>query len=82
MATLHFIVGKAGAGKTTLARRLGRELPAVVLCEDEWLSQLSDPITRVTARIRGQGSGTRDQEAIPATRIATADARSTLSGDN
>ncbi len=47
MATLHFIAGKAGAGKTTLARRLGRELPAVVICEDEWLSQLSDPITNL-----------------------------------
>lgn len=40
MATLHFIGGKPGAGKTTLARELGRTLPAIVLCEDEWLETL------------------------------------------
>src|SRR4051812_4036507 len=40
MATLHFICGKAGAGKTTLARALGRTLPAVVFCEDEWICTL------------------------------------------
>jgi predicted kinase len=40
MATPHFICGKAGAGKTTLARALGRTLPAVVFCEEEWLVTL------------------------------------------
>ena len=40
MATLHFICGKAGAGKTTLARELGRTLPAVVFVEDEWIDTL------------------------------------------
>ena len=31
MATLHFIGGKAGAGKTTLARELGKSERAVVI---------------------------------------------------
>ena len=40
MATLHFICGKAGAGKTTFARELGKSVPAIVICEDEWLFNL------------------------------------------
>jgi len=40
MATLHFICGKAGAGKTTLARELGRTVPAIVFVEDEWIDTL------------------------------------------
>ena len=58
MATLHFIAGRAGAGKTTFARQLGRELPAVVICEDAWVCKLADPITsfddflKATSRLR------------------------------
>src|SRR3954452_12956647 len=58
MATLHFISGKAGAGKTTLARQIGRTAPAVLICEDEWMSRLADPVENlhqylaVSARIR------------------------------
>jgi predicted kinase len=40
LATLHFICGKAGSGKTTLARELGRTLPAAVFVEDEWIDTL------------------------------------------
>jgi predicted kinase len=45
MATLHFIGGKPGAGKSTLARELGRTLPAIVICEDEWIQTLGFQIS-------------------------------------
>ncbi len=41
VATLHFIYGWPGAGKTTLARELGERERAVVFCEDEWLATLA-----------------------------------------
>ena len=38
------VCGLPGAGKTTLARRLADEVPAVRLCGDEWMAQLGfDP---------------------------------------
>ena len=40
MATLHIISGLIGAGKSTLARRLERELPAVRVSLDEWIMTL------------------------------------------
>src|SRR5688572_19427743 len=58
MATLHFVSGKAGSGKTTLARRIAQEERAVLICEDEWISRLADPIENLqqyltaTARLR------------------------------
>ena len=47
MAALHVISGKAGAGKTTLARQLARSIPALLICEDEWLVRLAPPIETV-----------------------------------
>ena len=44
MATLHFICGKAGSGKTTLARKLAAQHRAILLCEDEWLTYLDATI--------------------------------------
>lgn len=38
--TLHLIVGLPGAGKTTLAQQLERELPALRLTPDEWIGPL------------------------------------------
>ena len=37
---LHFLCGKAGAGKSTLARSLAKQHNAVLLCEDIWLARL------------------------------------------
>ncbi|MEP7216945.1 MAG: AAA family ATPase [Anaerolineaceae bacterium] len=39
-ARLILVCGLPGAGKTTLARQLERQLPAIRLCCDEWLSEL------------------------------------------
>jgi predicted kinase len=48
VATLHFIYGWPGAGKTTLARTLG----GVAFIEDEWLAQLvPEPITSLAKYI-------------------------------
>ena len=37
---LYFLCGRAGAGKSTLARKISTARNAVLLCEDQWLVQL------------------------------------------
>jgi predicted kinase len=45
MATAHLIHGFLGAGKTTFARQLERELRAIRFSQDEWMAHLygNDP---------------------------------------
>lgn len=40
MPTAHLIHGCIGAGKTTFARRLEEELPAIRISHDEWMAHL------------------------------------------
>ena len=40
MATAHLIHGFLGAGKTTFARRLERNLPGIRFTHDEWMARL------------------------------------------
>lgn len=71
MATLHFIHGWPGAGKTTLARDLGERERAVVFCEDEWLATLSSE--RITSLQQYVEASARIRQLIAplATRLLT-----------
>jgi len=50
MPTLILICGLPGAGKTTLAKRLERERPALRLTPDEWMSALRIDLFDETSR--------------------------------
>jgi len=51
--TLHFFCGKAGAGKTTVAEGVAREVGAILISEDIWLSRLyGDQMTSFDDYIR------------------------------
>jgi predicted kinase len=40
MPTLHLMVGLPCSGKTTLAKKLQQELPAMRLTPDEWMARV------------------------------------------
>ena len=39
---LLFLCGRAGAGKSTLARQMSVDHKAILICEDQWLVHLFD----------------------------------------
>ena len=47
---LVLMCGLPGAGKTTLARQLEAELPAVRLCPDEWMASMGIDLRDEAAR--------------------------------
>jgi len=52
-SVLHFMCGYIGAGKTTLARQIAEQTPAVLICEDEWLQMIIDgPIRSVQEYVK------------------------------
>jgi predicted kinase len=52
---LLVICGRAGAGKTTLARRLGVERDAILICEDQWLLRLFDGASSLHEYVERRG---------------------------
>ena len=48
---LHFMCGRAGAGKSTFAQKISAKRHAVLFCEDQWLVHLFDGAPTLEAYI-------------------------------
>jgi predicted kinase len=52
---MHFMCGRAGAGKSTLARTITADKRAILFCEDQWLVHLFDGAPTLEAYIERRG---------------------------
>ena len=52
---LYFMCGRAGAGKSTLARKMCADRNAILFCEDQWLARLFDGATTLDEYIHRRG---------------------------
>lgn len=52
MAHIHLLIGPVGSGKSTFARKLGNDLPAVRLILDDWMAELYGGDERPADRLR------------------------------
>ncbi len=61
---LILLCGLPGSGKTTLARKLAEDLPAVRLCPDEWMADLGVDLFDVPFRARMEAALRRHAHAL------------------
>jgi predicted kinase len=55
VATLYFLAGRAGAGKSTFARQLSLYRHAILICEDQWLARLFGGTTSLREYLERRG---------------------------
>ena len=52
---LYLLCGRAGAGKSTLAREISTDKKAILFCEDQWLARLFDGAPTLEAYLERRG---------------------------
>jgi predicted kinase len=52
---LYLLCGRAGAGESTLARKISTDMKAVLFCEDQWLARLFDGAPTLEAYLERRG---------------------------
>jgi hypothetical protein len=71
MPSAHLIYGYLGAGKTTFARQLERDIPAIRFSHDEWMVRLygdDPPIEQFAVILENSRTGGSNLAQMPRTR--------------